>query len=99
MEFRLWGRRLSPRDRPQSTREGLFREGLHPFARSWTAAVLCRFPVRWQVQKRQMTAALVRLRVSVHRRVRVPPWRSFPPETESNCVVATRGGEQLEVNG
>jgi hypothetical protein len=41
----------------------------------------------------------VRLRVSVHRRVRVPLWRSFPPETESNCVVATRGGEQLEVNG
>jgi len=44
-------------------------------------------------------SALVRLRVSVHRRVRVPLWRSFPPVTESNCVVATRGGEQLEVNG
>jgi hypothetical protein len=44
-------------------------------------------------------ARLVRLKVSVHRRVRVPLWRSFPPVTESNCVVATRGGEQLEVNG
>ena len=44
-------------------------------------------------------AVLVRLRVSMHRRVRVPLWRSFLPVTESNCVVATRGGEQLEVNG
>ena len=43
--------------------------------------------------------ALVRLRVSVHWRVKVPLWRSFPPVTESNCVMATWGGEQLEVNG
>ena len=41
---------------------------------------------------------LVRLRASVHRRVKVPLWRSFPPETESNCVTARWGGEQLEVN-
>ena len=51
------------------------------------------------VARRLSGDASVRLRVSVHRRVRVPLWRSFPPETESNCVVATRGGEQLEVNG
>ena len=42
--------------------------------------------------------ALVRLRENVHRRVRVPLWRSFPPRTESNCVTARWGGEQLEVN-
>jgi hypothetical protein len=41
----------------------------------------------------------VRLGWSVHRRVEVPLWRSLPPVTESNCAVATRGGEQLEVNG
>jgi hypothetical protein len=43
--------------------------------------------------------SLVRLKVSMHRRVKVPLWRGFPPETESNCVLATGGGEQLEVNG
>ena len=42
---------------------------------------------------------VVRLGAGVHWRVKVPLWRSFPPGTESNCVVATRGGEQLEVNG
>jgi hypothetical protein len=40
----------------------------------------------------------VRLRESVHRRVEVPLWWSFPPRTESNCVTARWGGEQLEVN-
>jgi type I restriction enzyme, R subunit len=44
------------------------------------------------------TAALVRLGVSVRRRVRVPPWWSLPPVTESNCVAVRRGGEQLKVN-
>lgn len=39
------------------------------------------------------------MRVNIHRRVEVPLWRSYPPLTESNCVVVTRGGEQLEVNG
>ena len=34
------------------------------------------------------TAALVRLRESVHRGVEVLSWRCFPPETESNCVTA-----------
>jgi hypothetical protein len=33
------------------------------------------------------------------RRVKVPFWWSFPPATESNCVRATWGGEQLEVKG
>ena len=42
---------------------------------------------------------LVRLKVSVHRRVEVPLWRSLTPVTESNCVTARWGGEQLEVKG
>ncbi|MGP8235871.1 MAG: hypothetical protein ACLQVW_10715, partial [Limisphaerales bacterium] len=42
------------------------------------------------------TVALVRLRMSVHRRVEVPLWRGFPPRVESNCVLATGRGEQLE---
>ncbi len=46
-----------------------------------------------------LNSALVRLRAGVHRRVKVPLWWSFPPVTESNCVVVRRGGEQLEVNG
>jgi len=45
-----------------------------------------------------MNSALVRLKESMHRRVEVPLWRSFPPRTESNCVTARWGGEQLEVN-
>jgi hypothetical protein len=45
------------------------------------------------------TVALVRLRMSVHRRVEVPLWRCFPPRVESNCVLATRRGEQLETKG
>jgi hypothetical protein len=40
----------------------------------------------------------VRLRESVHGRVKVPLWRSFPPLAESNCVTARWGGEQLEAN-
>jgi hypothetical protein len=35
--------------------------------------------------------ALVRLRVSVHWRVKVPLWRSFPPVTESNCIHGDMG--------
>jgi len=35
------------------------------------------------------TPALVRLGWNAHRRVKVPPRRSFPPVTESNCVMAT----------
>jgi hypothetical protein len=46
----------------------------------------------------RLKAELVRLRDSEHRRVKVPSWRSFPPETESNCVTARWSGEQLEVN-
>ena len=45
------------------------------------------------------TVALVRLRRSVHRRVEVPLWRCFPPRVESNCIAATRCGEQLETKG
>ena len=45
------------------------------------------------------TVALVRLRMSVHRRVEVPLWRCFPPRVESNCVLATGRGEQLETKG
>jgi hypothetical protein len=45
-----------------------------------------------------MNSALVRLRESVHGRVKVPLWRSFPPLAESNCVTARWGGEQLEAN-
>jgi len=41
----------------------------------------------------------VRLRGSVHRRVKVPLWRCFPPRVESNCDAATHGGEQLETKG
>jgi hypothetical protein len=33
-----------------------------------------------------LKSAFVRLRASVHRRVKVPLWRSFPPLTESNCL-------------
>jgi transposase len=44
-------------------------------------------------------AALVRLRMSVHWRVEVPLWRCFPPRVESNCIAATRCGEQLETKG
>src|SRR5438874_375386 len=40
--------------------------------------------------------ALVRLRESVHWRVKVPLWWSFPPRVESNCNPATGCGEQLE---
>jgi len=45
------------------------------------------------------TTALVRLRMSVHRRVEVPLWRCFPPRVESNCVLARGRGEQLETKG
>jgi len=45
------------------------------------------------------TVALVRLRMSVHWRVEVPLWRCFPPRVESNCIAATRCGEQLETKG
>src|SRR5271157_560678 len=45
------------------------------------------------------TIALVRLRMSVHGRVEVPLWRCFPPRVESNCVLATGRGEQLETKG
>ena len=45
------------------------------------------------------TVALVRLRRSVHRRVKVPLWRCFPPRLESNCALATECGEQLERKG
>jgi hypothetical protein len=45
------------------------------------------------------TVALVRLRMSVHRRVEVPLWRCFPPRVESNCVLARGRGEQLETKG
>ena len=45
------------------------------------------------------TTALVRLRRSVHRRVEVPLWWCFPPRVESNCIAATRCGEQLETKG
>jgi hypothetical protein len=45
------------------------------------------------------TIALVRLRMSVHRRVEVPLWRCFPPRVESNCIAVTRCGEQLETKG
>jgi hypothetical protein len=41
----------------------------------------------------------VRLRMSVHGRVEVPLWRCFPPRVESNCIAATRCGEQLETKG
>ena len=44
--------------------------------------------------RRPAADALVRLRVSVHRRVRVPLWRIYPPITESNCVVVTQGGDR-----
>ena len=42
---------------------------------------------------------LVRLGENMPKRVKVPLMRSFPHETESNCVTARSGGEQLEVNG
>ena len=45
------------------------------------------------------TVALVRLRRSVYGRVEVPLWRCFPPRVESNCVLATGRGEQLETKG
>src|SRR5271157_3344094 len=41
----------------------------------------------------------VRLRKNMHWRVKVPLWRSFPPRVESNCIAATRCGEQLETKG
>jgi hypothetical protein len=44
-------------------------------------------------------AAVVRLRAGVRRRVRVPPGWELPSVTESNCVMATWRGEQLEVKG
>jgi hypothetical protein len=44
-------------------------------------------------------SAVVRLRESMHGRVKVPLRRSFPPVMESNCVTARWGGEQLEMNG
>jgi len=47
----------------------------------------------------RLKPGLVRLGRNAHRRVRVPLRRSFPPVTESNCVLATGRGEQLEVNG
>jgi hypothetical protein len=37
-------------------------------------------------------------RVGKDSRVQVPAKVGLNPETESNCVVARRGGEQLEVN-
>ena len=40
----------------------------------------------------------MRLGRSVRRRVRVPLRRSFPSVTESNCLPARPGGEQLKVN-
>jgi len=42
---------------------------------------------------------LVRLRASVHREWKFLTGGASRRVTESNCVVATRGGEQLEVNG
>jgi hypothetical protein len=47
-------------------------------------------PARWSRRSllRPGTGALVRLRDSVHGRVRVPLWRSFPPVAERNCVTA-----------
>ena len=42
--------------------------------------------------------ALVRLRMSVHRRVEVPLWRCFPPRVVSNCVLA-RQMVQLDRDG
>jgi hypothetical protein len=45
------------------------------------------------------TPALVRLRRRTHSGVEVPVRRNvYPPVTEGYCVVATRGGELLEVN-
>jgi hypothetical protein len=41
----------------------------------------------------------VRLRVTVHRGRKSLTGGASRRVTESNCVVATRGGEQLEVNG
>src|SRR3954452_20069584 len=43
-----------------------------------------------------INSALVRLRESVHGRVKVPLWWCFPPRVESNCKPATGCGEQLE---
>lgn len=71
-------------------------------SRSWDWAPLKL--VGAQISRRRQLSggkprAVVRLKMSMHRRVEVPPWRSFPPVTESNRAVATRGGEQLEVKG
>lgn len=67
---------------------------------SWESRSVILHPLIPEMPDRRCSRPpLVRLRLSVHRRVEVPLWRSFPPVTESNCVVATRGGEQLEVNG
>jgi hypothetical protein len=41
----------------------------------------------------------VRLKASVHRRAKIPLWRSLTPVTESNCAPVRRRGEQLEVKG
>jgi len=49
--------------------------------------------------KRQRAGAVVRLGAGAYWRVKVPLWRCFPPGTESNCVLVTGRGEQLEVNG
>lgn len=51
------------------------------------------------MHRRLRATGLVRLKVNVHRRVKVPLWRSLTPVTESNCVTARWGGEQLKVNG
>src|SRR6266852_1543168 len=52
-----------------------------------------------QHQRARRSRALVRLRESVHWRVKVPLWRCFPPRVESNCNPATSCGEQLETKG
>ena len=64
----------------------------------WRVAA-CRKSFRRDAENAVETTALVRLRMSVHRRVEVPLWRCFPLRVESNCVLVTGRGEQLEAKG
>jgi hypothetical protein len=53
----------------------------------------------WGGNRTTWKSSLVRLGVSVHRGCKSLTGGASRRETESNCVMATWRGEQLEVNG